>query len=210
MTHEMGIIETQHKQSVPISISGKRKEQRGHQGSTKNPAGAKTGQTTAEVCRPRVESDTENLNKATLQQKKQKKTKKDFCQKLHPDALSGPLRPPMSTWDGLWHQSWLTYDAVLSSSCQGLSIPSHLTQITANNQRMTARWVSDSQVTLTTLEARTHMASACESVKKHLGWDAKASLATWAWHFDMAESKRQIVSSSATSIFTYFIWKHKV
>lgn len=72
MKHEMGIIETQHKQSVPISISGKRKEQRGHQGSTKNPAGAKTGQTTAEVSQPRVESDTENLNKATLQQKKQK------------------------------------------------------------------------------------------------------------------------------------------
>lgn len=94
----MGIIETQHKQSVPISILGKRKEQRGHQGSAKKtPAGAKTGQTTAEVSQPRVESDTENLNKATLQQKKNQKTKKDFCQNLHPDALSGPVRPPMST-----------------------------------------------------------------------------------------------------------------
>lgn len=71
MKHEMGIIETQHKQSVPISIPGKRKEHRGHQGSTKNPAGAKTGQSAVEVSRPRVESDTENL-KATVQQKKQK------------------------------------------------------------------------------------------------------------------------------------------
>lgn len=103
------------------------------------------------------------IQKTLTKQRCNRKKKKNSCQKPHPDALSEPVRPPMSTWDGLWHQSWLTYDAVLSSSCQGLSIPSHLTQITANDQRMTPRWGSDSQATLTTREAGTHMASACES-----------------------------------------------
>lgn len=118
---------------------------------------------------PELRAIQKTLTKQRCNRKKQKKKlRRIFVKNFTPDVLSEPVRPPMSTWDGLWHQSWLTYDAVLSSSCQGLSIPSHLTQITANDQRMTARWVSDSQVTLTNREARTHMASTCEPVKKNI------------------------------------------